>query len=477
VVHAHRPGCARSIRSGGLAAGRTEDEIAHAIAQHCAVTLLRAHRLARGWTLQLVAAEIGVLCLRSGADARPGLLSHQRVSKWEIGEDLPSPPYLDALCRLYGTRADLLGFGRDYSAAGSPGLLVAGATVGEVPVQLAHVADGAVTFTAPGPRMIPLPVTDALRSAREQADALLETQSVSAVTVEQWEYVAEEYGRLSVLSRQEEFLVSVTADVTELVAILNRRQPLEYQQRLCRVLARLAGLVAFNAAGAGAMREASRWFHTARLAGDEVADRQVRAWVMHVGSVVCFWRDGSMAGRAVDMCQTARSLAGASPSPVAVIAAASQARAHAWLGQRSAALDAIGQAEAAFGKLSPAEITPSHLYVWERVLRYHQECVLTWLGETAAAIQTQDYALSLAPHCPIEGALIQLDQAHCRVMDGELDQACTIVRQVVQGAPAGLSRGVVLRRAQQVVQLAAAQGDTGAQLGSLQYMLRSMERA
>jgi hypothetical protein len=225
------------------------------------------------------------------------------------------------------------------------------------------------------------------------------------------------------------------------------------------------------------MREASRWFHTARLASDEVADRQLRAWVMHVGSVVYFWRDGSMARRAVDMCQTARALAGSSPSPVAVIAAASQARAHAWLGQRRAALDAIGQAEAAFDKLRPDEIIPSHLNVWERVLRYHQECVLTWLGDTAAAIQTQDYALSLGPHCPTEGALIQLDQAHCLVMDGELDQACNIVRHAVQGDPAGLSRGVVLRRAQQVVQLAAAQGDTGARLGNLQHMLRSMERA
>ena len=43
-------------------------------------------------------------------------LSHQRVSQWENGADVPSPRYLDALCRLYSSRPDKLGFGNDYGA-------------------------------------------------------------------------------------------------------------------------------------------------------------------------------------------------------------------------------------------------------------------------------------------------------------------------------------------------------------------------
>jgi len=43
-------------------------------------------------------------------------LSHQTVSRWETGADFPSSHYFDALCRLYHTRPDRLGFGHDYSA-------------------------------------------------------------------------------------------------------------------------------------------------------------------------------------------------------------------------------------------------------------------------------------------------------------------------------------------------------------------------
>src|SRR5262249_48908698 len=42
--------------------------------------------------------------------------SPQRLSRWERGIDRPSKGYLDALCRLYQSRPDLLGLGVDYSS-------------------------------------------------------------------------------------------------------------------------------------------------------------------------------------------------------------------------------------------------------------------------------------------------------------------------------------------------------------------------
>jgi transcriptional regulator with XRE-family HTH domain/tetratricopeptide (TPR) repeat protein len=417
------------------------------------VARLRAHRLARGWTLEHVAREIRLICAHGpGSDAAG--ISHQRVSKWENGHDLPSPVYLDALCRLYQTRPDMLGIGRDYSPVPSaePG------TAESQPDATAGVP-GQSSGGFGQHRDMPgdLNVTAMMSEARLRANAMMESQSASAATIDNWEWLAEEYGRLSTVLQPREFLNSAVPDFAELVSILSHRQPLEFQQRLYRVMGQLASLMVVQSAGAGNLPEARRWVHTARLASDEAADRQLRARVMVIGSMVSFW-DGAATDRAIELCQAARSTAGTSASPVGAFAAATQARAHARLGQRREALTAMRHAETEFGRLSPAATAPSHLGMYERSLRYHQECVLTWLGETREAMQVQEHALSLLPDSAIEGALIRLDSAHCLMAIGEIEEARRTAEQAVRSVPAQSRHGVIGLRAEQVLKPPVSRG-------------------
>jgi tetratricopeptide (TPR) repeat protein len=445
LTEPHRPGCARSLRSGGLAGGQTVQQIIETIHQHCGVTLLRAHRLAHDWTLEHVVAELRSICLGAWGTDPP--LSHQCVSRWENGADLPSPKYLDALCRLYCTRPDRLGFGRDYSAGSAE---PDGARVRPADSQRFPVPDGGTP--------VPAALTSALREARTGADALLETQSVSSATVDWWEALAREYGCLQNTVPHLGFLAEAVPDFAVLCRTLSSRQPLEFQQRLYRVMAQLAGLIGFDVMGTGALRESREWFHTARLAADETGDRQLRAWVMASGSMAYFW-DSALTERTVELCQTAQAIAGPAPSVAGTLAASIQGRAFARLGDRSAALAAIHHAEAMFERLDPAETHASRLGLGERCLRFHQENALTWLGETEAALETQQHALKLSPGAHVESALIRLDRADCLIAGHELDEGCRVAAEAVLQVHPDSRGGVVLLRAQEIELKTRSHGD------------------
>src|SRR4029077_15605390 len=57
------------------------------------------------------------------------------------------------------------------------------------------------------------------------------------------------------------------------------RQPLDFSERLCRLAAQLAGLAGMIMIDVGHQRLARSFFRTARTAGDETGDRQLRAWI------------------------------------------------------------------------------------------------------------------------------------------------------------------------------------------------------
>jgi hypothetical protein len=68
---------------------------------------LKQHRLLRGWSQQDVSDRLYALC---AADGKSGVgISCKTVSRWECGEQKPSPLYRKYLCQLYGLTADRLG--------------------------------------------------------------------------------------------------------------------------------------------------------------------------------------------------------------------------------------------------------------------------------------------------------------------------------------------------------------------------------
>jgi Helix-turn-helix domain len=450
----HNPRCSRSIRSRGLAEGWGDQRIAEAIGAHCGVSLLRAHRLARGWTLMETIAE-----LRASFQAAWGnepAISHQRLSQWEMGADIPTPRYLDALCRLYASRPDRLGFGNDYGIGPEPE--PGGSEVRGVPQSLVSRVPPPALAVGRGGGLPSEQLLATIRGARVDADVLLETQTVSPVTVDHWEALAEDYGQRQLVVPLDEFLADAVDDFSRLCGILGRRQPLDLQQRLYRVMAQLAGLIGFDLMGSGALKDSHGWYHTARLAAEETGDRQLKAWLMACESMTYFW-DANLTSRAAALCLEAEAMAGSGPTQAGGFAASVAARAYAKIGQRTDAINAMNRAERTFEKMDSAPSAPTRLGFYEARLRYDQESTLTRLGELKAAMDTQAHALRLCEATSIEATMVKLDHASCLMLQNEVEEGYSAAQRALVSVSPGRRYGVILFRAQEIADMRQSAAD------------------
>ncbi|MGH3904118.1 MAG: helix-turn-helix domain-containing protein [Pseudonocardiaceae bacterium] len=297
-----------------------------------------------------------------------------------------------------------------------------------------------------------VPLFEALRAIRARADLLLETQSVSPSTVEKWETVAHNYGHLHLSTPPYIFLTQLLCDFDELQNILNRRQPLEVQKRLYRVMAQLAGLIGISTNNIST--ESQSWFHTAQLAADEVGDRALRAWATaHEGMSYLWW--GRPVAHVIGLAQKAEIIAGSTPNAGGAVAAAMEARAQARLGRHRETASAIRRAEAIFEHLDTEDTATNVLGFYEHFLRFCQENALTSLGDTAAALAAQQRTLELVSSGGdvVDSALVRLDRATCLIRDGELPEGCHVAGQTLLELPPETRRGVPLTRAREVMKM------------------------
>ena len=107
---------AREIRLAGLRDGATiADTVERILDALEGIHPLEAHRWAHGWDRGELSARIDILYVQDGL-LPPGT-SDAELCRWEHGQRRPSDERIDYLCRVYATRPDRLGFGRDYSGA------------------------------------------------------------------------------------------------------------------------------------------------------------------------------------------------------------------------------------------------------------------------------------------------------------------------------------------------------------------------
>lgn len=107
---------AKEIRLNGLREGWTITEVVDRITVALPEVLpLEIHRWAYGWDRAELSMRIDLAYKADGLRG-PGL-SDTEICRWEHGQRRPSEERIDYLCRVYGTRPDRLGYGRDYSGA------------------------------------------------------------------------------------------------------------------------------------------------------------------------------------------------------------------------------------------------------------------------------------------------------------------------------------------------------------------------
>lgn len=76
---------------------------------------LEVHRWAHGWSRPELSARIDLTYTADGL--RAPAITDAELCRWEHGQRRPSDERIDYLCRVYATRPDRLGFGRDHSGA------------------------------------------------------------------------------------------------------------------------------------------------------------------------------------------------------------------------------------------------------------------------------------------------------------------------------------------------------------------------
>ncbi|MFY1615435.1 helix-turn-helix domain-containing protein [Micromonospora sp. WMMD736] len=436
----------------------------------CGISLLRAHRLASGRTLNEVARAIQQLIIAEGEPAP--MLGHHRVSRWETGVERPSPRYMDALCRLYKARPDLLGFGRDYRTmvpesepagpepdpqpAPAP-VLQAGVTAAEMVrpgtneessdrMKRRETLRALLGITGGG---LAGPALRALDLTREHMSNTLQHRSVTETTVDWWEEQAALHGNSYRTKPAIQLLGSAILDFDDIEQLLAYRQSLQSQIRLTTVAAQLAGLIGVLCVDLGEPAQASRWFQVGKLAAEEVQDRGLRAWIRTREALLLLYYAGPAdAARAA---RSARHLASGLPSVAGAMAPAVEARALAMIGRGAEAQTLMEQANRNFD-LIPRDVRNGGLFGFpERKFRFYEGNVLARVGSFEATARCHQQALAQYPsHDVVDRAHIALDGAVSLIRRGELIEACRATTRTLLDLPVDTGIGAVVAEADEI---------------------------
>jgi hypothetical protein len=496
---------AREIRARGLVAGLTPAQVAEAIHEECGpvagTSWIRAHRLALGVSLADIVAQIRAWYAIEGR-ATPRF-SETLLSAYESGQKRPGPEYLHYLCAVYRAEPADLGFpdhcfcGRSHRAdAGlrAPSNPPGAGLVASHQAATSAVAEESIGPGAPGAGVPPHgPWTaghrsgpaeppggapdlheaeaedddDVLRRAllrmiaeatapvdgeflgavdriRRRMDDALVGGTVSATMIDQWEETAVGYGRQYMTAPPLRLLCDVLLDFGDVRRMCERRQPLEFTERLCRLAGQLAGLAGMIMIDVGDQRVARSFFRTARTAADETGDRHLRAWVAAREALVPLYY-----GDPREACTLARAgagLAGRNPCVAGAMSPVLEARSLARAasrrddaGKRQAlrrVSGLLGQAHESLGRLPASQRGDTAFGYTERQLLFHEGDTLVMLGNHQGAEKAFTRALRLYSHDEIlDRSLVTLGLARCRLEADEPEEALRLSRDTMLAVP------------------------------------------
>ena len=457
--------CGRQLALRIEAANGSKHDAAAAIHEHCDVSLLRAHRIAYGYTLT-EAAELLKDILRERGRPAEGL-AHQRISRWENGLDMPTQHYLNALCFLYRTRPDRLGFGFDYSCDDDsaierkghppsdpdserrPGHATASASAdqevgGDVRRRefLQSAAVGVLAISArPG-------------SGSSPASGLGNTAAAQGTaTVDALEMSVERSGYDLYTSDPADFIPSRLIDIAAVQRLLLLGQTLDVQRKLNRVLAKNAGFIGIRLVDIAELEETFNWFRTARQAVRQAGDVSTEAWLAgHLCDAhACY---GHSIVRGLDSARAAQTLGGTRPNSAAVFGFLAEAGVQARLGRRRETIEAVVRSDKMFAALPADATVEDGMRVPEYFLRWHQSNALSVIGERQLADPLRERTLELpfSARDVVGRALLELDEASLLYRSGELEHGCTIITRMWEGLAPGFRTGQIPRRVRQVVE-------------------------
>jgi transcriptional regulator with XRE-family HTH domain/tetratricopeptide (TPR) repeat protein len=492
----HELAMAREIRARELVAAATPAAVASAIRAECeprfGTTWIRAYRLALGITLADVVAQVRAWYVAEGR--RPPRFSETLLSAYEGGQKRPGPEYLHYLCAAYRADPQDLGYdgrclcGRTHHPS-QPDVITR-----DVPVSDSSAAQSLPWQGPAGPRPaaegpaaresdgvadddelrrtllrliadrgtgVDSRLLGAVDRIRRRMDHALLGATVSATMIDQWEEATAGYGRQYLTVPPLRLLCDALLDFGDVRRMCEQRQPIEFEERLCRLAGQLAGLAGMIMIDLGDHRLARSFFRTARTATDETGDRRLRAWVAAREALVPLYYGDPQ--EAAALAGTAADLAGRNCSVAAVMAPVVEARALARLagrGRREALMRARTALDRAYDALDdlPDEDRAGTAFGYsERQLLFHTGDTLVTLGDWQGASRAFSQASQLySPAEFLDSSLVALGQARCLLESAEPEQALRLSRDTLLGLAREHRSQIVVQGAQALGKAVAA---------------------
>ncbi|WP_245647089.1 XRE family transcriptional regulator [Microtetraspora niveoalba] len=460
---------ARQIRARGLAAGRSlaliADEIHLACGPKFGTTKIKAHRLSNGIALADVIEQVRALFERDGKSV-PGI-GETLLSAYESGLKKPGPEYLHYLCSVYRVEPAALGYegpcicGHGHGMPGNvrscdfeEGIPDTSPNVRELWIQPdgGPSADGGeedenvlrrtllkILTVGTGAVALDGPMLGAVENIRRHMDETMASATVSPAMLDQWEETTTGFGRQYMNAPPLRLLCDVLLEFSTVRKAMERRQPVDIQERLCRMTAQLSGLCGMIMIDLGDHRMARSFFRTGRTAADETGDRALRAWVSAREALVPLYYGDPR--EALALAKKSRDMAGHTPCAAKTMAPVVEARALAMLagnaGAKKEVVDqakrALSRARAAFAQMSTSDQEDPAFGYTERQLYFYQGDVLVKLGQTLEADVILEQALGkYSNEDLLDQTLIRFDRAQCRLIEGEVEEALDMGRKAIE---------------------------------------------
>lgn len=295
----------------------------------------------------------------------------------------------------------------------------------------------------------------AVDNLRRKMDDTLVSSTVSPTMLDQWEETILGYGQQYQATPSLRMLCDVLLDFSEVRRMCDQRQPIELQERLCRIAAQLSGLSGLIMINLGDHRLARSFFRTARTAADETGDRALRAWVTVRESLVPMYYGDPR--EALHLARKAQDLAGRTPSVAGAMAPAVEARALGMLALRGrgdaapSARRALARGRAVHDQLPKAQSGDLVFGFTERQMTFYEGDTYTNLGDHQHGEEVLSHALTLYSGADmIDRTLVRLGRAHCKFQAGHPDAAADAATEAVQDLPLEHRSDILMHRARQL---------------------------
>jgi DNA-binding XRE family transcriptional regulator len=297
----------------------------------------------------------------------------------------------------------------------------------------------------------------ALESTRHGLHTAFVADRVSA-DADEWDEIVWEHARRYRGTPAAEFLQMLTTDLIAIQGSANAGHDDHTLSRLCRSAAMLAVFSAMTVANLGDLRQAGRWWRTARRLADQTGDPSTIAWTRGMEIIRAQYERRPL-GVVLDLVEQAEPIAATAPVSAQTEFVSGKAQALAMAGRPTDARAALHQVLDVFDRM-PDDVTGDHDSLFgfppESAL-YVESYVYSYLGDFAAADTAQQTALRMyPPENRRQPAQIGLQRALCLAMVGDVTESVAQAGRMLTELPSSDHVRPVLDLGQRVLEAVSA---------------------